>query len=116
MLPAPRVKIYLVDAQTGVPLHWETIDGTKTFKGSSGQEFDISVEVERRKSDDQRVFTVLAKLDGDMIGYSFHLEGLKKQTCIFDGFPTNNGCGRSMFKFNDITCFHSSSHVRCLKT
>ena len=102
MLSAPRVKIYLVDAQTGSPLHWETVDGTITFKGSSGQEFNILVDVERIQTDDQRVFTVQAKLDGDMIGYSFHLEGFQKQRCIFDGFPINNGCGRSMFKFNDM--------------
>ena len=116
MLPAPRVRVHLLDAQTGVSLHYETVDGTITFKGSSGKEFYISVEVERKRIDDQRVFTVVGNLDGNMIGYTFHLEKLEKQVCVFDGFPTKNGCGRSMFKFNDMMVGSSNANNDAIGT
>ena len=102
MLPAPRVDVQLLDGVTGRKLPAQSVDRVKTFECSSGNEFYISVDIERTRSDDQRVFTVIAKLDGDMIGYSFHCHGFMKQRCIFDGFPINNGRGRSMFKFNDM--------------
>ena len=107
-MTAPRVKVQLLDAGTNASLLSETIDGIKTFQGSSGKEFYISVEVERRM-DDQRVFTVMAKLDGEYICYAFHCEHMKKQTCIFDGFPINNGAGRAMFKFNDMMVGNSNA-------
>ena len=110
MLPAPRVDVQLLDAVTKRKLPAQHIDGIKTFQGASGQEFYVSVLLERTHTDDKRVFTVLAKIDGDQIGYSFNFEGFPKQKCIFDGFPINNGCGRSMFKFNDMMVGSSANN------
>lgn len=103
----PTVRAYLLDVQTNTPLHWENVDGTVTFKGSSGQEFVIRTEITRTSTEDQRTFLVMGKLDGEYIGYSFQsslpYKGCRlPEVCIFDGFPINKGCGRAMFKFNDM--------------
>ena len=91
MLPAPRVNVQLLDAGSGTILPAQTVDEIKTFCGIHGEEFYIAVDIERTPTDDERVFTVLAKLDGNLIGYSFNVRGIEKQRRSKRGRMRKNG-------------------------